>query len=230
MPIIEVLQQANPSHSAPGWAYVLESAAPDPSKVLAPKAPGKRNAARSALDALTGAHNKTQSSKIRTRLDELAKDGPGRAEVEVPAGVTKEMNDAAWKEVKGKQSTNVKRVLLSAKTWAHYAADDEVRVQSAHAREKDRAGEAPIPKTPIDPLLDTYVAEAPSEEVIAALTKAPTLSYGAIAAADTGLKTPIRRFCAMCGYWGKVKCTVCGAHVCGLACRLSHNATEHPHR
>lgn len=33
---------------------------------------------------------------------------------------------------------------------------------------------------------------------------------------------PVRRFCEVCGYWGRVKCIKCGARVCALECLEAH--------
>jgi zinc finger HIT domain-containing protein 1 len=253
MPIIEVLPQTNPSHVAPGWAYVLESAAPDPSRALAPRVTGRRTAARSAIDAITGAHTKNQAAKVRTRLDELARDNPGKAEIDVPSALTKEMNEGRWKITKGagkavgaglagigKQTTNVKKVLLSAKTWAHHAADEEVRVQNMAENHRSTRKDEPFKEVLQEnsaavsieerELLATRLPLPPTEQAIETLLKAPPLSYGAAVAGPPLSSAPSRKFCGMCGYWGKVKCAVCGTYVCGLACKVTHDATEHPHR
>lgn len=252
MPTIEVLPQTNPSHVAPGWAYVPESAAPDPSKLLQTTG-GRRTAAKTAIDALTGAHTKTQASKIRIRLDELSRDNPGRAEVEIPGALTKEINEGRWKVVKGtgkgassipagagagKQSGNVKKILISSKTWAHHAADEEVRLQNAAESHRGRRDVVMVdsPTEPVSQpseyghLLDVKMAAPPSQQTIDALLKAPSLSYGASVAGPPASLALTRKFCAMCGYYGKIKCVVCGTHVCGLRCKVTHDATEHPHR
>jgi zinc finger HIT domain-containing protein 1 len=252
MPVIQVLPQATPAHVAPGWAYVPESAIPDPSKALAPRVQGRRTAARSAIDAITGAHTKTQAAKIRARLDELSRDNPGKAEIDVPATLTKAMNEGRWKITKGagksvgagpsglgKQTTNVKKVLLSAKTWAHHAVDEEVRLQNAaesHRGAKKEDIIAELQKRPStqsseeSELLATRLPQPPSPQAIEALLKAPPLTYGAAIAGPPLSSAPLRKFCAMCGYWGKLKCTVCGSYICGLTCKVTHDATEHPHR
>jgi zinc finger HIT domain-containing protein 1 len=252
MPTIEILPQVNPSHVAPGWAYVPETAAPDPTKTLAPKKIGKRTAARSAIDAITGAHTKTQATKIRARLDELAADNPGKAEVVVPAAIAKEINEGKWKITKGagktvgagssglgKQTPNVKKILGSQKGWLHHAQDEAARLEQMS--EKQRAAKDLISpeilqtnssatSTEERELLATRIAEPPSEQTIEALLKAPPLSWVAAGAKESRSTAPPRKFCSMCGYWGKVKCAVCGTYVCGLGCKVTHDATEHPHR
>jgi zinc finger HIT domain-containing protein 1 len=90
-----------------------------------------------------------------------------------------------------------------------------------------------------DPLLRTLdMPKMPSDRVMRALLAEPPLSYtaasakplddppdpsgtGAVFAMRTGDSTlmakPERWFCAVCGYWGKVRCKYgCGERVCGL--------------
>ncbi|KAK5056568.1 hypothetical protein LTR84_012099 [Exophiala bonariae] len=81
-----------------------------------------------------------------------------------------------------------------------------------------------------DPLLKTLdLPRMPSERLMATLLAEPPLSYTAARAKpldDTSstrggsnilLAKPPRYFCAICGYWGKVKCKRgCGERVCGI--------------
>ncbi|KAI4115366.1 MAG: hypothetical protein LQ345_004025 [Seirophora villosa] len=73
-----------------------------------------------------------------------------------------------------------------------------------------------------DPLLKSYIPETPSEAVMQALLAGPPLSYNAARSAPPVGK-PQRHFCEICGYWGTVKCLRCGARVCGLKCRNTHD-------
>jgi zinc finger HIT domain-containing protein 1 len=171
MPTIEVVPLTTPQTSAPGWAYVLESTVPDPSRqpiLAAGAARGKRAAARTATTALLSSHARTQAGRVRARLEELARDGPsshahhagggddgdeagpgtgggagnvGVADI-VPQALRREMAEGRWKaERAGKMTTNVRRVLGSTKGWGHHAADEEVRVSGLGARES-RGGDA----------------------------------------------------------------------------------------
>lgn len=76
-----------------------------------------------------------------------------------------------------------------------------------------------------DPLLRTYVPSAPSPNVMESLLSGPPLSYDASrAVATSGI--PQRHFCEICGYWGSIKCLKCGARVCGLECKNSHEESR----
>ncbi|KEF63476.1 uncharacterized protein A1O9_01454 [Exophiala aquamarina CBS 119918] len=95
---------------------------------------------------------------------------------------------------------------------------------------------APNPETydPVhdhDPLLKTLsLPKKPSDRLMAALLAEPPLSYTAARAKPLAqapsveggsnllLAKPARHFCAICGYWGKVRCkrAGCGERVCGL--------------
>ncbi|KAK2072523.1 hypothetical protein P8C59_006871 [Phyllachora maydis] len=83
-----------------------------------------------------------------------------------------------------------------------------------------------------DPLLVSSVPPFPSDDELRALMTAPPLSYLATraewggAAEDEGWQQhqryPRREFCAVCGYWGRVRCLKCGARVCALDCLDVH--------
>ncbi|KAL8693067.1 MAG: hypothetical protein Q9218_002031 [Villophora microphyllina] len=73
-----------------------------------------------------------------------------------------------------------------------------------------------------DPLLRSYIPEQPSEAVMEALLAGPPLSYNAARSAPSVGKAQ-RHFCEICGYWGTVKCLKCGARVCGLECKNTHD-------
>ena len=72
-------------------------------------------------------------------------------------------------------------------------------------------------------LLKSQVPSAPSEEVMEALLSGPPLSYTAARGAPPPPGKPQRHFCEICGYWGTVKCMKCGARVCGLECKGTHD-------
>lgn len=91
------------------------------------------------------------------------------------------------------------------------------RPQAEHAgrlQTKDEAAET-------NPLLRTYVPSVPSPTVMEALLSGTPLSYEASRAVAMSGK-PQRHFCEICGYWGSIKCMKCGARVCGLDCKTSH--------
>lgn len=73
-----------------------------------------------------------------------------------------------------------------------------------------------------DPLLRSYVPEMPSEALMEGLLAGPPLSYNAARSAPSVGK-PQRHFCEICGYWGTIKCLKCGARVCGLECKNTHD-------
>ena len=79
-----------------------------------------------------------------------------------------------------------------------------------------------------EPLLtSTSLAPNPTARVMALLISEPPLSYTAARAKplDPEKELPVRHFCVMCGYWGKVKCRKCGERCCGsLECWRGHEA------
>ncbi|AEO53993.1 hypothetical protein MYCTH_2136876 [Thermothelomyces thermophilus ATCC 42464] len=88
-------------------------------------------------------------------------------------------------------------------------------------------GRSPPPPHPgdADPLLVSRVPPFPSDDELRALMTAPPLSYLEARAGwdeDGPGRYPVRVFCAVCGYWGRVKCMKCGTRVCALDCLEAH--------
>jgi zinc finger HIT domain-containing protein 1 len=77
-----------------------------------------------------------------------------------------------------------------------------------------------------DPLLRSYIPTAPSERIMQALLSEPPLSYSASRATLAAGEKPLRHFCSICGYWGRVRCMKCGARTCGLDCYRIHEETR----
>ncbi|KAK8083090.1 hypothetical protein PG996_001871 [Apiospora saccharicola] len=82
---------------------------------------------------------------------------------------------------------------------------------------------APHPRDD-DPLLVSRVPPMPTDEELKTLLAAPPLTYlearASWGAEDS--KYPVRMFCEVCGYWGRVKCIKCGTRVCALDCLDTH--------
>lgn len=76
----------------------------------------------------------------------------------------------------------------------------------------------------VDPLLVSRVPDMPSDDELRALLAAPPLTYIEARAGWTeeDRKYPIRYFCEVCGYWGRVRCMKCGTRVCALECLEMH--------
>jgi zinc finger HIT domain-containing protein 1 len=86
---------------------------------------------------------------------------------------------------------------------------------------------ARLPPTPhpgdTDPLLISRAVPFPTDAELRALLTAPPLSYlEARAGLDGEVRAPARKFCEVCGYWGRVKCGKCGGRVCALDCLETH--------
>ncbi|OIW34695.1 hypothetical protein CONLIGDRAFT_626728 [Coniochaeta ligniaria NRRL 30616] len=79
-----------------------------------------------------------------------------------------------------------------------------------------------------DPLLVSRAVPFPTDAELRALVAAPPLTYlEARATVDHGVvgaggPYPERKFCEVCGYWGRVKCGKCGGRVCALDCLETH--------
>jgi zinc finger HIT domain-containing protein 1 len=75
-----------------------------------------------------------------------------------------------------------------------------------------------------DPLLVSVIPPFPSDDELRALMAAPPLNYLEARATwgEEESRYPVRVFCAVCGYWGRVKCMKCGTRVCALDCLETH--------
>ena len=74
-----------------------------------------------------------------------------------------------------------------------------------------------------DHLLKTYGPLQPPPELIEEILSAPPLSYAAARSKPSSIGQSQRRFCEICGYWGRVKCLKCAVLVCGLDCKGVHD-------
>jgi zinc finger HIT domain-containing protein 1 len=75
-----------------------------------------------------------------------------------------------------------------------------------------------------NPLLQASIPSLPTAMELETLLSKPPLSYNAARAAPPPPHAPPqRRFCELCGYWGRVKCLKCGSRVCGLECKEKHD-------
>jgi zinc finger HIT domain-containing protein 1 len=104
-------------------------------------------------------------------------------------------------------------------------------------REESSVSSSPAPAHPPPPLPqssdamdldaddgDDAVTPLPSDEEIEALLNAPPLTYNqARAAPPPANAPPPRRFCEVCGYFGRAKCMKCGAMTCSVLCKDTHD-------
>lgn len=75
-----------------------------------------------------------------------------------------------------------------------------------------------------DPLLVSRIPGLPSQAEIDKLLAAPPLTYNEARGpwVEEDMRKPVRQFCEVCGYWGRVRCTRCGGRVCALECQSVH--------
>ncbi|KIV99865.1 uncharacterized protein PV09_08533 [Verruconis gallopava] len=282
MPLIEPLQ-AEKSTAAPGWAYVYDRQV-DASRIgLDPTTGARGKAGRAQRSAATTTVASNELSRreqiaIQRRLADLDRDGGAGKDVPVPQKWkdfqigTEGGGVGTWGKSR-KMTTNVRRILLSEKTFAHYLDDEEAKLALAReagagrvegrktdagAKRSERAQgkrASVSAKTEIDdvdmadvslsedveaktngqqaaatndaaddPLLKIWTPSPLSSEEVEELLSHPPLSYNAARAAPPRINgPPQRKFCEMCGYWGRVKCLKCGSHVCGLDCKEAHD-------
>ena len=77
-----------------------------------------------------------------------------------------------------------------------------------------------------DPLLRSRIPSVPSDRIMQALLSEPPLPYNASRAGPPIARKPPRFFCAICGYWGKIRCRSCHVRTCGLDCYKVHEESR----
>ncbi|KAL5614702.1 hypothetical protein BROUX41_004797 [Berkeleyomyces rouxiae] len=109
------------------------------------------------------------------------------------------------------------------------STDAEANVPETTAETADNAWSAAPRKHPRDddPLLESWVPTVPGPEELARLLAVPPRNYFEMRAVWTAAdarqtRYPVRVFCEVCGYWGKVRCVKCGVRVCALNCLNVH--------
>lgn len=139
MPHVEVIPNST-SQSAPGWAYVPDNGY-DPSKVAIQPSGARKRAARASALAI-GDTTTRQQSAILKHLAELDKDNHRDVNITVPS----KQKEIAGKGklppspqrfrintcniVTKKVTQNVRRVLISQKTFSNHLADEEASLAS----------------------------------------------------------------------------------------------------
>ncbi|KAM0274906.1 hypothetical protein ACHAQH_007758 [Verticillium albo-atrum] len=75
-----------------------------------------------------------------------------------------------------------------------------------------------------DQLLVSVLPDLPDDEELRRLLSHPPLKYTEAKAGwgEADRQYPVRRFCEVCGYWGRVRCMKCGTRVCALDCLEVH--------
>lgn len=75
-----------------------------------------------------------------------------------------------------------------------------------------------------DALLKSRIPVLPSNEEVERLLAIPALGYVEARGGwmEEDRRKPVRKFCEVCGYWGRVRCGRCGGRVCALECLGVH--------
>lgn len=315
--LIELLPSAS-SHATPGWAYVATTTNYNaPSTTMTGRKPsgtrkrpardtggGGSGSARARGGGGGGDVSVRQHNATLRHLAELDRENHRDAHIPV---VTKRRENAPNKGARSKTTSNVRRILLSQKTFRNYVDDEEAALalgsgfgagsaaaaaatttvqrgsvsrsvavrpsprgssgrstpkappsqaatQSAGTPaegeaeaeaeiETETSAPAPaehLPPSDLDthPLLRSYIPTAPAAKIMQQLLSEPPLSYNASRAKLPGspggrsrsqpgpVRKPPRRFCGICGFWGRIKCVKCAARVCGLECYRTHEETR----
>ena len=115
---------------------------------------------------------------------------------------------------------NVRRILLSQKTFVNHLADEEA-LNPIAARPR-RASSSADPNSDNEMEIDDTEREEPALED--GESGGPPLGYAR--AVSRPSRRPSRTFCEICGFWGTYRCGKCGARYCGLECGEVHQETR----
>ncbi|CAD6504298.1 BgTH12-06030 [Blumeria graminis f. sp. triticale] len=214
------------STPAPGWAYVSDLGSSRPRSTAAP---GSRARRRTAADTGVGV---PRDAQLLRELATLERDNQRTVTIPIAsrrpeAGVRGTSNRPA------RTTPAVRKILQSHKTFANYLADYEALSPSSNTV-INWLDLMPDPQSISDhgAQINSGLPALPPSNVLELLCQQPALSYiaarGPLVPADK--RHPPRRFCAQCGYWGRITCSRCGVRICALECYTQHlTATCLPH-
>ncbi|KAI5303035.1 hypothetical protein KEM56_000100, partial [Ascosphaera pollenicola] len=170
------------SHITPGWAYVPDTGGPPAAHApVRGTRKGKRtfrestNAGGSASLAAKGRGNLTarQNTAVLRRIAEL--DRENHKDVHIPI-VTTKGKELAAKSSRSKTTTNVRRILMSQKTFKNYLDDEEASLAQQHSqtaaastsnRPPNRSSNAVLPPVPIGvPPAVQYTPDNPTSQTL----------------------------------------------------------------
>ncbi|KAI1368840.1 hypothetical protein F5Y08DRAFT_230556 [Xylaria arbuscula] len=155
----------------------------------------KPSSTRQQQQAKKGEEEKEEEPEDVEMLDQSPADGPQKT-------------DVAQKEKEKK-----KRSAILASYPAH----------PAHPEDASPLLASRLPPLPSDNELRTLL-DAPALNYLEARGTWPPQSFGdrEEGGQQQQQRYPTRAFCALCGYWGRVRCMKCGTRVCALDCLETH--------
>lgn len=162
------------------------------------------------------------------------------------AAANKKANTSSSAQKKAAASSNSRSRSGGGKKAATPASVADVDATMTDAPSAEEVAEAKVENTPAEqdskmlrpfirsteishpedhnPLLESWLPPLPTDEELHELIKAPPLNYIQARGTwgeDEG-RYPVRSFCEVCGYWGRVRCMKCGTRVCALDCLDVH--------
>ncbi|KAL1842376.1 hypothetical protein VTJ49DRAFT_5441 [Mycothermus thermophilus] len=197
-------------------AAASKSASPAPTAASTTGANSGTTASKRAVAAAKRAAAKEKQEQERKKARQTPKKSEPPEESQPPPPADVEMTDAAPPQQPPEDEGNPQT----------YPRESQILPPYARPPPRPHPGDN-------DPLLISRVPPFPSDDELRALMTAPPLNYLEARATwdgsgdgtdvgDQGSRYPVRVFCAVCGYWGRVKCMKCGTRVCALECLETH--------
>ncbi len=178
MPQVDVVPNST-SISAPGWAYVADNGY-DPSKAAIQPSGARKRAARAS--GLAGGNSTTrQQNATLKHIADLDRDNYRDVQITIPNKSRESAPKAGGP--KSKTTSNVRRILMSQKTFANHLADEEAALaaqnQTAVAASTPRASVSKPAGTPSILKRSSTVGVPPSPSISAQPTGSQPFSIAA---------------------------------------------------
>ncbi|KAF8250690.1 hypothetical protein K440DRAFT_541168 [Wilcoxina mikolae CBS 423.85] len=207
MPTVEVLPKLTASSGA-NWTYTTLPPAYAVSGPLPASTGGRGARTRHSNFENTAARQR----QINSRISDLEKDNYREVHIPLPK------KESAIRRDRATSTQNVRRILLSQKTFVNHLADEEALNPTYRSRRASTADPAAENEMDVDKEDADDCAIEESE------VSGPQLGYAR--AVSRPSRRPSRTFCEICGYWGNYRCGKCGARYCGLECAGVHQETR----
>lgn len=159
------------------------------------------------------ASGKTFAHYLDDEEAEISRTGRRDGDLEVQAPVQQRASKTPIARRKPREESS----LSSSPAPSHH-------VQSIMSSRPQSASGPPQESVDISSDGEDGIAPLPSETELEGLLNAPPLTYNqARSAPPPASAPPPRKFCEVCGYFGRAKCMKCGAMTCSVMCKDTHD-------
>ncbi|KAL4936104.1 hypothetical protein BDV06DRAFT_114009 [Aspergillus oleicola] len=163
--------------------------------------------------AVTGAAQRVQGNKVAKTASSSARRSA------TPAATPKAGTTKATKATKATKDTKKPSATTTTTSTDPSTSQDQAEIKLSPEQEPNHLIKSEHDN---DPLLKSYIPSVPSDRIMRLLLSEPPLSYNASRAGPPITGQSARKFCCICGYWGKIRCRNCHQRTCGGECYKTH--------